>query len=278
VAIQCPASGVVGNDIYLVGGATDSEVVNINQIYDTATNKWTTGAPMPTARFCPAGAVVNNILYVIGGKYNGNQLSTVEAYDPATNKWSTNHAPMPGARDSIKAVVFGGIIYVIGGYSNSDDRLNTVQSYDPATNKWTTRDSLPVGKSSVAAGLLGSTIVAAAGLEDSGATGNNEALSAASPGSWKSLASDPTARWAGCSASIAGILYYAGGRTNADPVHVVESFDLTTNEWSTLASIPTAVVNPAEAEVGNLMYCIGGSSNGQLDQGTVYDNVQIYHP
>ena len=81
-AVQGPATGVIGGLVYVVGGATSSADVNINQVYDPTTDSWTTGAPMPTARFVPAGAVVNNILYVIGGKLNGNQLNAVEAYDP----------------------------------------------------------------------------------------------------------------------------------------------------------------------------------------------------
>ena len=81
-ALQGPATGVIKGKVYVVGGATSSAEISINQIYNPKTNEWTTGASMPTARVVPAGAVVNNILYVIGGKLNGNQLNVVEAYDP----------------------------------------------------------------------------------------------------------------------------------------------------------------------------------------------------
>jgi Kelch motif len=66
-ARQGAAAGVIGKKIYVVGGATGSAVVAVNQVYNTATGAWRTRAPMPTARFVPASAVVGRILYVLGG-------------------------------------------------------------------------------------------------------------------------------------------------------------------------------------------------------------------
>jgi hypothetical protein len=269
-------AGVVGPKICVVGGVNDSSFLNVNEVCDTTIDSWTTAAPMPTARYVPAGAVVNNILYVIGGKLTGRQLNVVEAYDPATDAWSTNYSPMLTARDSITAVVYNGIIYVIGGFSNGGDRLKVVESYNPATDAWTEEAPLSVGKSSSATGLLGSTIVAA-GLADSGASGDDEGYES-STGSWKTLISDPTARWGGCSASISGQLYFASGRINAGSVNLVESFNLEENKWPTLTPISLATVEPGEATAGGFPYCIGGSSTGDVGQGEVYDNVQIYRP
>lgn len=277
-AVQGPATGVIGGLVYVVGGTTSSATVTINQIYNPGTNTWTTGAPMPTARYTPAGAVVNGIFYVIGGKLNGNQLNVVEAYNPATNTWSTNYSPMPTARDSIVAVVENGIIYVIGGFSNGGDRLNTVQSYNPATDTWTRETSLLVGKSSVALGLLGSTIVAAGGLEDSGVTGDNEGYDS-STNSWQKLTADASARQAACVATIAGQLYVAGGKNNSGPVSVAESFNLTANQWTTLAPMPVAIANGGAANVGNLLYCFGGAVTGTVVPNSTFSpQVQIYHP
>jgi uncharacterized protein (TIGR03437 family) len=277
-AVQGPATGVMGGLVYVVGGVSASATVNINQIYNPATDTWTTGAPMPTARYTPAGAVVNNIFYVIGGKLNGNQLNVVEAYDSSTDTWSSNYSPMPTARDSIQAAVYNGIIYVIGGFSNAGDRLKTVESYNPATDTWNEEASLKVGKSSVATAVLGSTIVAPGGLEDSGVTGDNEGYNP-STNSWSTLAPDATARQADCSGTIAGQLYVAGGKNNNAPVSVVESFNLTENQWTTLAPMPVATANSGQAVVGNLLYCFGGALTGTVVPNSTFStNVLIYHP
>jgi uncharacterized repeat protein (TIGR03803 family) len=276
-AVFGAASAAIGTKVYVVGGATSSAIVNNNQIYNTGTNKWTTGAAMPTARFTAVGAVVNGILYVIGGNTNGStQTSVVEAYNPTTNTWSTKTA-MPTARDSVTAAVESGKIYVIGGYANGSDRLTTVESYNPATNTWATEAPLLVGKSNPAVGLLGTTIVAAGGLDDSGVTGDNEGYSA-SKNTWTTLVADPTPRLGGCAAAITGLLYSAAGWNGTSPVSVNESFSATTKKWTTLASMPQALVGPGSAVAGNLLYCFGGSSNGVVFGGTVYNNVQIYRP
>lgn len=273
-AVRGPATGVIGSKVYLLGGATSSTTVNLNQIYDAATDTWTTGAPLPTARYVPGGAVVNNVLYVIGGKLNGNQLNVVEAYDPTTDAWSTK-SPLLIARDSVTAVVSNGIIYVVGGYSNSGDRLKSVESYNPATDAWTEEAPLLVGKSLGAVDLVGSTIVAADGLADSGGTGDSEGYNP-STNSWKPLQPDPNPRFNTCSASIEGQLYVAGGTANnSTPTNVVESFNLQENQWSSLAPMPLPSITPGQAEVGNLLYCFGGFGGNYSD---LYNNVQIYHP
>jgi uncharacterized protein (TIGR03437 family) len=235
---------------------------------------------MPTARYGQASAVVNNILYVIGGTLNGDNLPVVEAFDPTSNTWSTK-SPMPTQRASMPAVVNGGIIYVIGGV-NDNGLLTTVESYNPATDTWAEEAPLLVGKSGVAAGLLGSTIVAAGGKAKSGNVTDNEGYNT-STNSWDTLAPDPTARQAGCFSTISGQLYSAGGAGSGGPVNVVESFNLQANQWTTLAPMPLATILPGSAEVGNLLYCFGGSNVGGHNTGfgglgTVYNNVQIYHP
>ncbi len=274
-----PAIGVIGGKVYAVGGADSNNAdININQIYDPAADRWSTGAPMPTPRYGAAGAVINNIVYVIGGKLNGNQLKAVEAYDPSTDTWSTNYSPMPTAKDSIHAVVNNGIIYIVGGFNNGGGRLSNVESYNPATDTWSEVAPLHVGKSEVALGLVGSTVVAAGGLTNSGVTSDNEEYNVSS-NSWKTLTPDPTARQASCVGTIAGQLYVAGGSNNSGPVNVAESYNLAGNHWTTLAPMPQATNGPGGAVAGNLLYCFGGAITGTGAQGSTRSaKVWIYHP
>lgn len=185
--------GVIGKNVYVIGGATDSAVVGNNEIYNTKTKTWTTGAPMPTPMWAGASAVVNGILYCIGGSVGGSDTQNiVEAYDLATDSWSTK-SPMPTSRNSVTAVADKGVIYVIGGFAFGTGRLATVESYNPATDTWTEEAPLLVGKSWPAVGLSGTTIVAAGGLTNSGVTGDNEGYNA-KKNLWSKLTADPTPR------------------------------------------------------------------------------------
>ena len=275
---QGVATGVVGKKVYVVGGATNTAVTGVMEIYNAAKDNWTTGPSMPTPRFVPASAVVNKILYVFGGQSGSGVLKVVEAYDTVHHNWSRK-AAMPTARDSIYAVVEKGIIYVIGGYSPNGGRLATVESYDPVANAWRKRAPLKAGKSLPATGLLGSTIVAAGGLANSGIVADNEGFNAVT-NKWRRLARVPTARQGGCAWGIQGHLYFASGigGVSGNPVNVLEAYSQQMEAWTTLASIPQAVTNPGSADVGNRLYCFGGSNDGRLFQGTVYNNLQIYQP
>ena len=56
-AVLCAASAAIGTKIYDVSGINSAEtILNTNQIYDTAPNKSSKGASMPTTPWCGAGA------------------------------------------------------------------------------------------------------------------------------------------------------------------------------------------------------------------------------
>lgn len=138
---------VVNGKIYAIGGTvlvyqdalrTDSKEVGVNEVYDPATNTWTTKKPMPIPSSNFAVAVYQNKIYCMGGGvtdfYNvskGNwdvKLGTGfnQVYDPATDKWE-NRTSMPFPEINSQANVVNGKIYLLGGHPNAT--LNEV--YDP---------------------------------------------------------------------------------------------------------------------------------------------------
>lgn len=278
-------TAVLKGEIYVIGGwigVSETTTIADTQIYNPATNSWTTGVPLPNPIADGAAAVVKNVLYLIGGTPDGStESNAVWAFNPKTKTWSSK-AAMPTARASMSAVIEKNKIYVVGGYANGL-RLNTVESYNPATNSWTEEAPLLVGKSDLSAGLIGTTIVAAGGFS-SGYTGDNEGYSA-SANSWKSLTPDPTARAGACTGSIGPQLYLAGGQNNpSSAFSVTESFKVSNNKWTTLASIPQATAFPGSAVykfkvngvTDSVLYCIGGTAS-QFG-GPILDYVQIYQP
>ena len=59
------------------------------EVYDTATDTWTTETPMPTPRIVPRGALANGVIYVIGGYISGYPSATVEAATAAPTQVDT---------------------------------------------------------------------------------------------------------------------------------------------------------------------------------------------
>lgn len=149
-----PTGGVIDGKLYVVGGCLFDDcrigVTNLLEVYDSATDTWTTKTPMPTARFAMASGVIAGKLYVAGGSTSCGAClgtSTLEVYDPATDTWMTK-ASMPTARGHTDGAVINGKLYVVGGFDNGPP-LATLEVYDPATDTWTTNASMPTPRIAV---------------------------------------------------------------------------------------------------------------------------------
>jgi hypothetical protein len=70
--------------IYVLGGLYpySNIAANLTQVYDPVAEMWTTGTPMPTARWALGVAVVNDELYAIGGYDGDTYLAANEKYTP----------------------------------------------------------------------------------------------------------------------------------------------------------------------------------------------------
>jgi N-acetylneuraminic acid mutarotase len=268
------AAAAIGTDIYVVDGYNNSSIVGANEIYNPKKNTWTSGASDPNPRAFVSYAVVDKILYVFGGSNGSEILNLVESYSPATNSWTTL-APVPYTQQGASAVADKDVIYLIGGENTEGQFLTNVASYNTTTNTWTEESPVSVDKYYSAAGLLGTTVVAADGLNASTYFGDNEGYKAKND-TWSELTPDPTPRLAACWAAVKGQLYVAGGNdNNGDLLTLTESYDAKTKTWATLAPMPEGVwFAAASAEAGGKLYCFGGG----VYQQTVYDYVQIYQP
>jgi N-acetylneuraminic acid mutarotase len=93
-------ANVVDGKIYLIGGSIKEPEnppfysVNLNEVYDIATDSWSTRKPIPMAVQRYVSAVVDGKIYIIGG-YDPQRSSSevlTQVYNPATDSWSTGAA------------------------------------------------------------------------------------------------------------------------------------------------------------------------------------------
>ena len=170
-----------GGKIYVIGGASvhpGAKIVSLgptvphrslqtNEVYDPASNTWSTRMPMPTARNHAAAGVVNGKIYVIGGRLGssvvttGSNTNVVEEYDPAADDWGYARARMPVMRSGMGWATRNGKIYVAGGeiYDNQVFAvIRAVQAYDPAANRWSILPDMPTARHGVNVAIIGNRL------------------------------------------------------------------------------------------------------------------------
>ena len=150
-----------GNKILFAGGDKEfltfppQDVTNRVDIYDIATNSWST-ASLSVGRFNMATIAVGTKLFFGGGEQGNGQpvVSNIDIYDAATNSWSVAHLSIPGT--DIAAAVIGNKVFFAGGFNqNNPARATRVDIYDLSTNTLSTASlSAPKirGHSAVTAG------------------------------------------------------------------------------------------------------------------------------
>jgi N-acetylneuraminic acid mutarotase len=160
-------ANVVNGKIYLIGGyvpddsAFGHSISVLNEVYDPATDSWTTKAPMPNATSSSASVAVDDKIYVIGGlgsEQPGSGLNQI--YDTATDKWSQGTTPpwgigygAAGATTGVNALKR---IYFVSG--------NGTQVYDPQHDRWTLGAAVPTNRLSFAVAVVNDRLYAIGGI------------------------------------------------------------------------------------------------------------------
>ena len=173
-----PRSGVranvVNGKIYFIGG--DDPDVSIdwgasthNEVYDPATDTWSTKNPVPHPTTRYASAVFDDKIYVIGGYIGrGGARDGAEAlhfdlnqvYDTETDSW-TYGAPLTEGYGSVAGAVTTGVnaprrIYVLGEMRRSfgDNTDYFVRVYDPVGDSWASGANIPTDRGNFGVAVL----------------------------------------------------------------------------------------------------------------------------
>ena len=141
--------GVVdfADKIYALGGRTGAAPnggtpLATLEVYDIATDSWSTLSPMPTARGdLTAVASHGGQIYAAGG-WNpacgaSGACNNLEVYDIASDTWSTL-TPMPTARSNAAGDVAGNNLFVIGGFDGFVGNLDVNEVYNISKGTWST--------------------------------------------------------------------------------------------------------------------------------------------
>lgn len=247
--------------IYCIGGAPtlhfslgnfEFNLSTANEVYDPATDTWTTQASMPQGSDAKA-AVVNNKIYVISSSMLNPNLRLTQVYDPQTNQWTTKTSIPRGTCSAAAAIE--NKIYVFGGYDYSANH-NIAQIYDTDTDSWTLASSPPVYMggyiaSAVTTGTLAAPKIHVFGLTSAqtpyGNGSNANQIYYPNTDSWEVKASMPTSRHNFGTALVGNQVYVVGGEVRYYPYPGDTGSStkyFATNERYTLEDVPVAGVTP----------------------------------
>ena len=119
--------------LWAIGGRTSfmgTQYATV-EIFDPATDAWSTGTPLPVGRGGLAAAVLGDAVFVFGGEAPLRIFSATEMYEVAGNRW-IGKDPMRTPRHGIGAVAVGGKIYLPGGATEPGfARTDVNEAYSP---------------------------------------------------------------------------------------------------------------------------------------------------
>ena len=262
---------VVDGKIYAIGG-TNGSLLRTNEMYDPATDTWTTKQSMPTARQSFAIAAYQNKIHVIGGIIGQSSTDSSgytglnEVYDPLTDTWETME-PMPTARDGLQANVVGDKIYLIAGtkYGNvfpfyqGTNGLNEV--YDPLTDSWSTKTRAPSDIDLYPSAVVDNKIYLLGSRPDA-----NIPIQIYNPvtDTWSSGESVPIivlATAGGATSSVLAptrIYVFGGNYEYNNAMNLTQVYDPETDTWTNGTEMPTPRWSLGVAVVNDELYAIGG--------------------
>ncbi len=235
------------NKIYVIGGWNSIDpntgiaiTLGTNEMYDPATDTWTSKTSMPTPATSMEANVVGNKIYVISGLSNiatATISSSNWVYDPLNDSWGTA-ASIPTSVISYASAVVDNKIYVVGGDLGGKGISNLNQIFDPATNSWS----------------VGQPLLTAVRHAGAGATTGQLAP--------------------------ARLYVIGGSNNGFDGIKTTQIYDPQTDQWIFGAQMSIARLGLAVATLNDTLYALGGESyTGNIQvRGEIYATNEQYLP
>ncbi|HZN66151.1 MAG TPA: kelch repeat-containing protein [Tepidisphaeraceae bacterium] len=269
----------VGGKIYAIGGqrgggeeGEKSGNEDDVQVYDPATDRWSSRAPMPFGRGHINGStfVMNGRIVVAGGVKNGPAaLRDVIEYDPPTDTWVAL-PPLPAPRQAGVAALVGDRIVFTGGETGGA-RPQPDTWVGVLHNRWETAASMPTSLGEVAGGVVRNKLYLVG--EGSGTTLVHDL----STNSWSTAAARPHVGDHHAAEVYNGKLYLFGG-FNGGSSGKVQIYNPSRNSWSLGNAMPFNAGSVSAVRIGQWVYVAGGIVDFvQGHGGTTTNQFARYH-
>ena len=249
--------------VYVLGGIdAQGKVLDVVEVYDPASDSWTTGPSLRTPRYNATAVVFDGDIYLIGGRDTSNTaLKKVERFDASDNDWKS-FDNLHTEREGACAVVLDGELYVMGGSNASANILDSVEFLDDNEHRWEESDDwdLDVPRASFASAVVGEFAYSIGGFSSFGPIGLVQRYHQ-QLGTTDLSSVSPARGGLGASFLDASIYAMGGRRSNNQVVNTVNRFLPDENRWETAPSMNTPREAFAVVAVSDQIFVFGGNDN-----------------
>ncbi len=251
---------LVTGGIGIAGGVGNGHVLSSSEIYDPASEIWTTTGSMTAVRQNhTATLLANGKVLVAGGYDDSNHTSaSAELYDPSTGAWSPTGSMATPRNHHTANLLANGKVLVTGGTT-----VRTAELYDPTTGTWSATGTPGAARSGHSATLLPNGKVLVAGGSNFGLLSSAE-LYDPSTGTWTSAGSLGVARSLHTAILLPGGQVLVSGGSNGAVLASAERYDPALGTWAPAPSLIVAryLHTTALLPSGNIL--VAGGDNGSL--------------
>ena len=249
--------------IYAIGGKNQWGyfALDIVEIFDTSTNRWTTGPPIVNSRIYSAAAVHDGRILLFGGRAGFWLVDEVEMYDPEIGHWEV--VGNMYSREGLSATTYGDSIIVLGGKENMWTYSPYANIYDPISLCW--GDSLPfypIPRAGHGAVVIGDSLFILGGV----AYGLLSNVSLYDGYDWQEFRNLPYELGNTGAAVIDNSIFVVGGNIGFEATNKVLQFCITDNSWLEIDTLSTAREYHGVIAYDDKLYTIGGGQGDYFDR------------
>jgi serine/threonine protein kinase/N-acetylneuraminic acid mutarotase len=248
---------VLDDKIYIAGGMSHGETLQLVQSYDPQTRGWQAQPPLPVPLHHATATTYRGEMVVIGGASDELANASNKVYALRGGSW-VELPSLTHARAAAAAAVVGDKLVVVGG-QNEKKIVAQTEVFDGQS--WKDAADLPTPREHLGA-VSDGTYVYTVGGRFLSADKNSAAFERFDPksGQWTKLVDMPTPRGSYGATYIDGRIVVLGGEEPTQVLATAEMYDIAEAKWIALPPMPTARHGQVVAAVGNTVYCIGGAN------------------
>jgi serine/threonine protein kinase/N-acetylneuraminic acid mutarotase len=248
---------VLDDKIWIAGGMSHGNTLQIVQSYDPQTGAWQAQPPLPIPLNHATATTYRGEVVVIGGAIDELANASNKVYALRGGSW-VELPSLKHARAAAAAAVVGDKLVVAGG-QNGKQLVPQTEVFDGQS--WKDAADLPTPREHLAAVSDGFYVYTVGGRFLS-ADKNSAAFERFDPqsGQWTKLVDMPTPRGSYGATFIDGRIVALGGEEPTQVLATAEMYDIAEAEWISLPPMPTARHGEVVATVGDTVYAIGGAN------------------